>query len=495
LAKRRERFGDEAGAVLIIVVLSMTLIVALAAFAIDVATLESARQKAQVAADAGALAGAQDLTNNTVTTTNTTATNRAKTYATDNDATGTPTVTAPYTPSASPQDKNSVKVTVSNPVHLPFAGLFGLGTVTVASTAVATSNLTTALGYFGNDTSDLQDGSATSDGWVNFCADDTDTDTGNGLPSTTSFSSSGSADPQRCPSGDSNLWSINGWTVVHGGVDISQSHFYSPPGTSDQMVDLTGTCVENAGSWPTGTGGANSSGYTNISNTHYDGYCENNTDGELEQGIATEPGATYTVNFYMGANTYGNPNEKAMLMVASNTDLLKYPPMADTDGNDGYHSATSSSRYATVYPLESSSYTSDWGANGIFASEEFVYAGPNSVQNGGSDQDPEWQQETFTFKATTNTTYLGFGALTNCTPDWTSSVTNNYFWFNPSSVESDTAGTDLGAGNAVSSSSTVQLPPVQVHADNQSPWQDQCKYGPGISDLTVTGPNAIELTQ
>ncbi len=494
MAGVRTVLAPETGqSVVLVAVLLVPVMLGVAALAIDGSTLMAARQRAQSAADAGALAAAQDVSDGAIV--GATATTDATTYVQHNDPNATVTVTAP-----NGSDPASAKVVVTQQVPLMLAGLFGSSTATVSATAVAKNTVFSPLGYFGDSDSDLQDGSATSDGWDNFCANDFSF-----VQASTydSYSTSDSDDPDRCPqSGYPDNASLDGWTVAHGGVDVALTdQFYSPPGTTDQMVDLAGTCVEENGDFPSSVHGQ-SPDYTQITDTGTtddDGYCENNADGELEQEIATDPGSDYTVSFDLGSNTWGLPAEKALMVVASSQDLAGeptsgLPPMADTNGNDD---TSGSEPYGTTYPLENSSYWSD--SSVILAHEEYFYYGPTD-----NNSDPIWNgndanpPETFTFTAATDTTWVGFGSLVNCVPDWypTSDLSENYFY--PSSIAGDTPSTS-NAG--VTTSSSFIEPPEEVHADDPNDgdsgwdWGDQCKYGPGVSDITITGPDGVSLTQ
>jgi hypothetical protein len=470
----RLRLAGERGSVMVIVVCSLPLMIGFIVMTVDLGTLRVDRQRAQMAADAAALAGAGDTSNGIVVPA--TAQTDADSYVKSNDPNATDTVTPDYN-----GDDSSVRVDVTQQVPLAFAGLFGISSKPVSASAVASDELATPLGYFGNDNSDLQDGSSTPDGWDNFCATDgSSNSSGQTSPQIDS-------DPMRCtsasPKEDSQL---DGWTVVHGGIDVAaEAGAFSSPTTDDgttddQMVDLTGTCVEAVGTYPSAAGSAKGS-YTSITvngqTTKDDGYCENNDDGEIEQGVPTQPGQQYTVSFYLGMNTWGYPSEKALMAVVSNTDLASLPAIADTRGADD-----SSGKFGTTYPLENSGST--W--NSLIYRGEYFEWGPT-----GSEQTPPWTKETFTFTATSSPTYVGFGSLDNCAPDWTSSSSlNNGDFYTTGST--DSATTSIAP---ITSSVSWQQPPPEVHDYDNSPWQDQCFYGPGISDVRVTGPGNIVLTQ
>jgi Putative Flp pilus-assembly TadE/G-like len=491
ISRTRVRLAQEYGATLVFVAMLMPVLLISAALAVDLGILRSARQQAQSAADAGALAGASDNVSGAVDVP--TATADANALVQSNDQAATDSVTAPFG-----NDPDAVQVVVSKPIPLLFAQVFGLSNARVSATAVASSDLGSPLAYFGGDDSDLQDGSATSDGWDNFCAGTKLAPDPPYQPDNESNSLAGSDDPPRCPAGAApDNESLDGWDVIHGGIDISRSNFFSPPdpsNPSDQMVDLTGTCVEKNGNFPSPQSGTTSISL-NGSTTNNDGFCENNADGEIEESLPTKVGQTYTVKFWLGSNTWGYPYEKPLMAMASTEEASNLPPMADTNGdptNDGtgspYQSKTSPT-YGTLYPLENSpSWPSYNGV--ILAHEEFFYYGP-----AGGATDPNWVQESFSFTAQGTPTYLSFGSLVNCSPDWilTSKLNNGYFY--PSSGSASITGDLPGSVSGAASTTDWVQPPQQVNDDVQNPYQNQCKYGAGISDVTISGSGTVALTQ
>ena len=110
----------------------MSLILTLAAFSIDIAQWQVGRHRAQVAADATALAAANCLATTACPTT-ANATSKANGIAGDDGFSNPNNVSYAYTSS-------TVKVTVTNPVHSSFAGLFGLPSVTASASATASYN-------------------------------------------------------------------------------------------------------------------------------------------------------------------------------------------------------------------------------------------------------------------------------------------------------------------------------------------------------------------
>ena len=502
-AQLRARLAGERGSVTVIVIACLPLMLAAVVIAIDLGTLRVDRQRAQMAADAAALAGAGDTSNGMVVAT--TAKADADSYVRSNDPDATDTVTPDYN-----GDDSSVKVDVTQSVPLAFAKVFGINSKPVSASAVASDELVTPLGYFGEDRSDLQDGTPTADGWDNFCATDGDSwSSGQASPAIDS-------DPMRCIQMPSNSTttdsSLDKWQVVHGGIDVAKSTQFSSPNTysddgttGDQMVDLTGTCVEHVGTYPSAAGSAKnpvntSNNYTTISvdgvTTKDNGTCENNADGEIEEGIATQRGTQYTVTFWIGANTWGYPLEKSLMAVVSDGDLNSLPPIADARGADD-----TSGRFLTTYPLEAN--TGDW--NGLLYKGEYFEwvtgVGSNTIN-------VPWTKETFQFTADQTgscsspetspgnaCTYIGFGSLDNCVPDWTpnASVSNTSLFYTTGATGTDNATTSIAP---IASPGSFLQPPAQVHDYNDgSNWEDQCFYGPGISDVRVTGPGSVALTQ
>ena len=496
----RSRLAGERGSVTVIVAACLPLMIGGIVLAVDLGTLRVDRQRAQMAADAAALAGAGDTSNGMVVAT--TARTDADNYVRSNDPDATDVVTPDYN-----GDDSSVRVDVTQTVPLSFAKLFGIDTKPVSASAVASDELVTPLGYFGEDKSDLQDGQPTTDGWDNFCATDgASWSSGQTSPAIDS-------DPKRCTqAADGVDSSLDKWQVVHGGIDVAQSTQFSSPNTysddgttDDQMVDLTGTCVEHVGTYPSAAGSAKnpvntSNNYTTISvdgvTTKDNGTCENNADGEIEEGIATRRGTQYTVTFWVGANTWGYPLEKSLMAVVSDSDLNSLPPIADARGADD-----ASGRFLTTYPLEANA--GDW--NGLlYRGEYFEWVtgvGSNTIS-------VPWTKETFQFTAdqTGNCsspetapgnacTYIGFGSLDNCVPDWTpnASVSNTGLFYTSGATGTGNATTSIAP---IPSGGNFLQPPAQVHDyDDGSNWEDQCFYGPGISDVRVTGPGSVVLTQ
>ena len=146
LAGRRPRETDrsalrgltrnDSGQSLVIVVIAMVLIVAMAAFSIDVAQWDVSRHQAQVVADSAALAAANCLASTTCTST--TAGGDAATMA-GNYASNNVHVTGVSF------SNSNVTVTTQKTASSGFAGLFGINSLT--TTASATANFNTLTGY------------------------------------------------------------------------------------------------------------------------------------------------------------------------------------------------------------------------------------------------------------------------------------------------------------------------------------------------------------
>jgi Flp pilus assembly protein TadG len=129
--------ADESGQSLVIVALSMTVVIAIAAFAIDVGTWYAKHHQAQVAADAAALAAANCLANSgsgkTCTSTSdvTDAQNVAVTYAADNGI----TITTSQVNVDTANDTVSVQASPAAPAF--FANLFGIHSSTQTANSEA----------------------------------------------------------------------------------------------------------------------------------------------------------------------------------------------------------------------------------------------------------------------------------------------------------------------------------------------------------------------
>jgi Flp pilus assembly protein TadG len=134
LAKLRNRLSDESGSVLAIASVMMVSILGLAALVVDLGQWYAAQRQAQTAADAAALAGADDLPSSASK-----ATTDANSYVTTNFSGASSTPTTPYSSNSS-----EIKVTVTKSVPSTFGGIFGIGSETVTASAVAVHNAAAA---------------------------------------------------------------------------------------------------------------------------------------------------------------------------------------------------------------------------------------------------------------------------------------------------------------------------------------------------------------
>ena len=125
---------DERGQMLVMAALSMALLMACVAIAVDVGTLFNARRKVQIAADAAAVAGALELDYNGSTNVTTNADNAA----TANGITNTNQVTVNQSPGDGYHQGGAfVEVVIRQPNPTTFMGMFIPGKVNVAARAVA----------------------------------------------------------------------------------------------------------------------------------------------------------------------------------------------------------------------------------------------------------------------------------------------------------------------------------------------------------------------
>jgi Flp pilus assembly protein TadG len=124
MSRVRQRGGEEQGVVLVIVAVAMVALIGMAALAIDLGSFYKAQRQAQEAADAGALAAAQDLSTSTSA-----ATTDANSYATKNYPGSSVSVSEP--------SSTTVKVTVSASSPSFLGHILGLTSAKVSASAVA----------------------------------------------------------------------------------------------------------------------------------------------------------------------------------------------------------------------------------------------------------------------------------------------------------------------------------------------------------------------
>jgi Flp pilus assembly protein TadG len=129
LRRARGRCRDERGSVLVITAVAMVAMLGMAAFTIDVGSWYQVKRHVQEAADAAALAGAQDLPASEAT-----ATADATAYVTKNLPGVTPTITFPTS--------TEIKVVVSTTAPSFFGKVFGVTSANVSATSVASETST-----------------------------------------------------------------------------------------------------------------------------------------------------------------------------------------------------------------------------------------------------------------------------------------------------------------------------------------------------------------
>jgi Flp pilus assembly protein TadG len=117
----------QTGQIFALAAISMTAIIAIAAFVIDVGSWYQVSRQAQAAADAGATAAANDLPGNPAQ-----ASTDATTYVNKNISGATTTTVTPYN-----GDSSKVKVTVSINAPTFFAKIFGINSVPVTASSAA----------------------------------------------------------------------------------------------------------------------------------------------------------------------------------------------------------------------------------------------------------------------------------------------------------------------------------------------------------------------
>jgi len=139
-AKRAKAAGrSESGQAVVLSVVWMIVLLGMAGLVIDVGSWYRSQRDLQADADAAALAGAQDLPDNTST-----ASGQAKSYALKNGFT-LPTSGITITGTVVPDDSITVKVDKNAPTF--FAKVFGVATVPVRAEATAKSSLLGSAKY------------------------------------------------------------------------------------------------------------------------------------------------------------------------------------------------------------------------------------------------------------------------------------------------------------------------------------------------------------
>lgn len=241
-------------------VFGMTGVLAMLGLVVDGSYYWVDQRQAQGAADAAALAAAQDLSGSGATSDDTSASSDGTTVAHDNDANLTVLVTAPYQ-----SNVTSAQVVVSKSVRLPFGFR-----ATVKATAVATNDV-------------VRNGSfnATfSASWIEYCAT-------NGITDEGPYASA-------CRSAQPDMGS---WTVYSGGVDLNNTSYITAPQTDPtaQSIDMVGSCSYDA---PTKV-------------------CDNQINGEIYEPLSTVPNDTYTLNFELSENPHGPPASKPLGLFVS----------------------------------------------------------------------------------------------------------------------------------------------------------------------------------
>lgn len=134
----REARGEQ-GQVLLLSALFLVVLLGAAGLAIDIGVARAQKQSAQVAADAAAMAGADDLPCECTTWWADAQTYAAKNGFTDGSGGVSVSVNNPPVDGAHKNDTNSVKVVITKQVPTLFASVFGIGSINVKVSAVATS--------------------------------------------------------------------------------------------------------------------------------------------------------------------------------------------------------------------------------------------------------------------------------------------------------------------------------------------------------------------
>jgi Flp pilus assembly protein TadG len=130
LMRLRRRGAREDGVFLVLTAMLLTVMLGMAALAIDTGSFDQAKAQAQLAADAGAVSAAESLPGSAAA-----ATTSATTYASTNDSGATVSATTPFGGNSS-----EAQVSVTKTIPAIFGAALGVNHATVSATAVAVHN-------------------------------------------------------------------------------------------------------------------------------------------------------------------------------------------------------------------------------------------------------------------------------------------------------------------------------------------------------------------
>ena len=337
---RRRR--AERGAVAVAVAILLPVIVGIAGLVIDVGSWYSTQAQLQNAADAAALAGAQDLPNNSSS-----ANAAAQTLAADNVSGATVTPVTPYNGNSS-----EIQVTVSKRGSVLFASIFGISGPTITASAVAQSVQTQGTGgfiYAGstacNAISIISSGKVTATSlWSNGGI----TATGQGITVTGQVDVGTSSCPfpgTLTPPGATSVSTYTGWPVPlptsaqgnlpsscsSASISITGPSWLSsnPPGiyctTGTISITNSGSMTFNGYEFVSESTSATAISVTTSGNTTFNGYCPSSCSaGGTPQTLfyATAGGVSFANS---GSGTFTGdifaPNGPVNLTVSGGTDV------------------------------------------------------------------------------------------------------------------------------------------------------------------------------
>ncbi len=339
---------QDSGQSLLIVTIALFVIAGVAAFALNLAELAAAHHRAQLAADAGALAAAQDMSTTGVPTT--TVQRDGTTAASSNYPSSTITISEPSGVQA--------KAQVSAPVNLPFGSMFGLSSGSVSAQAVAQVDRTTAN------------------------VNGTILSVGCGNTSTTNCTYTAG---QAVPTGSVNT--VTGWYVTSNAETPTTNHQ-----GGETTVNLQ-TCQGSQGNGqcyaPGSTTPVPSNNLTEVVDLN------GQTEGGIWQTVTTVPGADYVLNFWLTGNPalngwpYPSSNQFPVDVWITNGANTQYTPRISADN------------WSPSYDVCSGSKPSDYIACGWWDYRDEVISG---------QEEANFTVESISFTAQSTSTTITFNS-------------------------------------------------------------------------------------
>jgi hypothetical protein len=356
---RRIPWRSESGQSLVLIVLSLTLMFGIAALVFDQAELAVAHHHAQIAADAGALAAAEDMS--TTNTPPSTVTTDGTSAASDNYKNSTVTISEPSGTQAQAQ--------VTGSVNLPFGNMFGFSSGSVTAHAVAQVNTTVTN----------VDGTILSVGCGNSWSTNCTYNAGNVIPTGASTSD-------------------DGWQVTNAAEDPTTGY-----ANGQTTVNLQ-TCQGSQGNGNCYDPGATVPETSDAEVVDLNGQSE----GGMWQTVSTVPSARYVLTFWLT----GNPALNGWPAASTNS----FPIDAYiTDGANNPYTPTVAESSPATSPCASYQPTTGYITCGWWNYQDQVCgaSGVNLQDCMSGQEQANFTQESISFIAQSTSTTITFNSEVN----------------------------------------------------------------------------------